>query len=257
MLAVLSVVFAVLLFVAILGFLDLGRRLGVRWSSPGASTPMRGHVAVEGAVFALMGLLIAFTFSAAQGRLDTRRKLIVDEANAIETAYLRLDLLPAGAQPAMRDEFRTYVESRIAHSRKLFDRAAAASERERSLSSSRRIWEHAVAAVRNSDDPRAPLVLIPALNEMIDLETARTAAQHIHAPPAIFLLLVVLSFACALFAGLGMGRNEIRSNFYLVAFSTVLTVTVFVIADMEFPRAGLIRIDALDRLLVEARAAMN
>jgi hypothetical protein len=54
-----------------------------------------------------------------------------------------------------------------------------------------------------------------------------------------------------------MGRNEIRSNFYLVAFATALTITLVVIVDMEFPRVGLIRIDALDALLVDARASMN
>jgi hypothetical protein len=256
MLTALALAGAVVLFGAVLGFLELGRRLGERWRQSSGSS--RGHAAVEGAVFALMGLLIAFTFSAAQERLDARRRLLIDEANAIGTAYLRIELLPAQAQPELRDDFRAYAESRIAESRLLAsDRSAARAQRARGLALGKQIWLRATAAVRESPNPVAPLSIVPAINEMLDLENARFAAQHIHAPATIFALLIALGLACALFAGLGMGRNEIRSNFYLVAFATALTITLLVIVDMEFPRVGLIRIDALDALLADARASMN
>ncbi len=72
-----------------------------------------------------MGLLIAFTFSGALTRFDARRVQAVDEANAIGTAYLRVDLLPAAAQPKLREAFRSYADARIATYRKLPDVAAA------------------------------------------------------------------------------------------------------------------------------------
>jgi hypothetical protein len=68
-----------------------------------------------------MGLLIAFTFYGAETRFETRRSLIVDEANAIATAYLRLDLLPEDAQPELRENFREYVKSRLAIYQKIPD----------------------------------------------------------------------------------------------------------------------------------------
>jgi hypothetical protein len=80
---------------------------------------------VEGSVFGLLGLLVAFTFSGASSRFDTRRHLIVEETNAIGTAYLRLDVLPSTVQPALRDSFRRYLDSRLAIYRKLPDAAAA------------------------------------------------------------------------------------------------------------------------------------
>ena len=254
MVAALSVGFAVALFGVLLGFLELGRRLGAS-RDPSASS--RGAAAVEGAIFALMGLLIAFTFSAAQGRLDYRRLLIIDEANAIGTAYLRLDLLPAAAQPALRDEFRAYTDSRIAYYQKFTNLRAAAAERERTVAVGRQIWRDGTAAVKASPDPKVPSLLIPSLNEMIDLEAARVTARHIHAPAAIFVLLIVLAFACALFAGVGMGRRELESRLYPVAFAALLTITVLVIVDIEFPRIGLIRVDAIDYLLADVRAEMK
>jgi hypothetical protein len=254
---VIVVLFVLLLFVAMLGFLELGRRLGERWAPRDPSAPTRGTAAVEGAVFALMGLLIAFTFSAAQSRLDKRRALVVDEANAIGTAYLRLDLLPGAAQPGLRDAFRAYTDSRIAYYKQFKNQRAAAAERERTVALGKQIWRDATAAVKAIPDPRVPSLLVPSLNEVIDIEATRVAYRHIHAPVAIFFLLIVLAFACALFAGVGMGRKEIFSQLYRTAFAILLTVTVLVIVDIEFPRVGFININALDYLLTDVRAGMN
>src|ERR1700727_2386478 len=69
--------------------------------------------AVEGAVFALFGLLLAFTFSGAVARYDAHRELVTEEHNHIETGYLRLDLLPPQDQPPVRQLFRDYVDSRL------------------------------------------------------------------------------------------------------------------------------------------------
>jgi len=67
---------------------------------------------LEAAVFALLGSLIAFTFSGALQHFDLRRAQAADEANGIGTAYLHIDLLPASAQPALREIFRNYVDAR-------------------------------------------------------------------------------------------------------------------------------------------------
>ena len=87
------------LFAGMLVLLEIGRRLGLRRLALDSEAVRAGFGVVEGAIFALMGLLIAFTFSEAASRFDTRRQLVVEEANAIGTAYLRLDLLSASAQP--------------------------------------------------------------------------------------------------------------------------------------------------------------
>ena len=112
-----SVVFSGGLFVGMLVLLETGRRLGVRRLSQDPDGTPKGVGAVEGAVFGLLGLLIAFTFSGAATRFDGRRQLVVEEANAIGTAWMRLDLLPAEAAAGLRELFRQYVDSRLAVSR--------------------------------------------------------------------------------------------------------------------------------------------
>src|SRR3954471_24161081 len=118
------------LFIGILVCLALGRWLGQRVHAQAGTAPMTSVGSLETSVFALLGLLIAFTFSGALTRFDTRRAQAVDEANAIGTAYLRVDLLPAAAQAKMRDTFRAYADARIATYRKLPDVAAAGKELE-------------------------------------------------------------------------------------------------------------------------------
>ena len=111
------------MFVGMLVLLEIGRRLGER-ARAGDPAAKSGSGSVEGAVFGLMALLIAFTFSGAANRFDTRRALVVEEANNIGTAWLRLDLLPATVQPPLREKFRQYVDVRLAAYAKLPDVAA-------------------------------------------------------------------------------------------------------------------------------------
>jgi hypothetical protein len=245
------------LFVGLLVCLELGRRWGTRQLQRDPEGARVGTGAVEGAVFALLGLLIAFTFSGAAERFDERRHLIVEEANAIGTAWLRLDLLPAESQPALRELFRKYVDSRLAAYRKLPDLDAAMIEIERSLAIQSQIWRESVAAARSSPTVAATTVLLPALNQMIDIVTTRTATTYMHPPFAIYLLLFVLSLLAALLAGSAMAGSRTRQPLHALGFATIMAASVYLILDLEFPRYGLIRVDAADQLLVDVRKSFD
>src|SRR5438132_13789604 len=163
--AVTVFLFTVGLFFGMLLFLEIGRRIGIRRMKEDGGTAGEGVGAVDGAVFALLGLLIAFTFSGASARFDTRRQLIVEETNDIGTAYLRLDLLAADAQPALRESFRRYLDARIEVYRKLPDVAAAKESLADANELQRQIWRQAIVASRTEGAPPAgPIPLLPALN---------------------------------------------------------------------------------------------
>jgi hypothetical protein len=251
-----AVVFAGGLLVGMVVLLEIGRQLGRRRANKDAEGAKAGLGAVEGAVFALMGLLIAFTFSGAASRFDTRRQLIVDEANAIGTAWLRLDLLPAAAQPELHDLFRAYLDARLSVYRQLPDIEAAHSEIARANALQGEIWNRATAACRESANPLTAQ-LIPALNEMFDIASTRTAVSQIHPPAIIFMLLGVLALTSSMLAGYAMAGGKSRSWIHMLGFALILATTVYVILDLEFPRLGFIRVDSFDQLLVEVRNSMN
>jgi hypothetical protein len=246
------------LFAGMLLLLEVGRRVGVRRLANDPEGAQSGTGAVDGAVFALLGLLVAFTFSGAASRFDERRNLIVEETNDIGTAYLRLDLLPASAQPALRDLFRRYVDSRLEVYQKLPDIEASKAALARSTKLQGEIWNQAVAAGRmEGAPPAATMLLLPALNQMIDITTTRTMAAQIHPPLVIFAMLFALALAGALLAGYGMAGGKSRSWIHMIGFAAVMAGAVNVIIEIEYPRMGLVRVDAFDQALVQLRDSMK
>src|SRR5215469_4593951 len=111
--------FAILLFGGMLALLELGRRLGIRHQAEESESERSNLGTIEAAVFALFGLVLAFTFSGAADRFNQKRALIAEEGNAIGTAYLRLQRLSENVQPALQGSLRHYLDSRVETCRKL------------------------------------------------------------------------------------------------------------------------------------------
>jgi hypothetical protein len=243
------------LFLAVLAFLEIGRRIGCSARAKAGEKAASGAGAIDAAVYGLLGLLIAFTFSGAATRFEARRHLIVEEANAIGTAYLRLDMLPAEARKSLQEKFRQYVDSRLEVYRKLPDIEAAKTGLSRSASIQSEIWSEAVAASRAILPQPAAMLLLPALNQMIDITTTRTVAGQNHPPSIIFVMLILLALLSALLAGYGMACSS--SRIHMLVFAAILSFTIYVIFDLEYPRLGLIQIDAADQVLVEVRESMK
>jgi hypothetical protein len=254
-----AVIFLVLpgLFLGILLFVWIGRWVGTLRASQETERERVGLVTVETALYALLGLMIAFTFSGASNRFDTRRAQTVQEANAIGTAYLRIDLLPAAAQPALRMKFRAYTDARIGVYGALPDMAASDAHAARAVKLQAEIWTDSLAALRNAP-AQASLLLIPALNDMIDITATRMVALRTHTPTVILGALIVLTLACSLLVGYGLaGGNPFATNFHMIGFALMMTVTIYVILDLDHPRVGLITLDYVDQAFKDLRAGMK
>ncbi len=176
--------------------MELGRRTGMLRLARDPDKGIAGPGTIDGALFALFGLLIAFIVSGGVSRLDSRRQLIAEEANDIGTAYLRLDLLPKDEQAPMRELFRHYVESRLAVYHKLPDLAAAKAELVRSAELQKRIWSRAVPLTNAPGaHPDAGRLLLPAMNSMIDITTTRLMAAKLHPPQIIYYVSLLSKLA--------------------------------------------------------------
>jgi hypothetical protein len=237
---------------------ELGRRLGVAQIARDPEGLAKGIGAAEAAVFGLLGLLLAFSFSGAASRFEDRRHLITSEANAIGTAYLRLDLLSADAQPEMKELFRQYVDARLESYRNAADVAATTASFEEDAALQSAIWKRAVAETTRPGMPSPPaMLLLPALNEMIDITTTRVMATRNHPPLIVFIMLAALSVVGALLVGYGTSINKQRRWLHTLVYAVILSLTVYVIVDLEFPRLGLIRVDSADQVLTDLRSSMR
>jgi len=248
---------AIGLLVAMLTCIEVGRRIGRARLVHHPDGLVKGGRAVEAAVYGLLGLLVALTFSGGVSRFEERRHLVTEEANAIGTAYRRIDLLPAAAQPAMRQLLREYVDSRLETYRKLPDIRAAKAELKRSYELQSEIWTTAIAACHDSCVQAAHMMLLPALNQMFDVTTTRFEATRNHPPPLIYILLAAVAIIASLLAGYGMSGTKDRSWLHILIFAAALSLVVYVILDLEYPRFGLIRVDAADQTLIDLRKGMQ
>jgi hypothetical protein len=167
-------------------------------------------------------------------------------------------MVPAAAQPTLRDAFRRYLDSRIEVYRKLPDIAAARVELDRTTNIQGEVWVQAVAACRLPDShPSLPMALLPAACRLPESHPSLPMVAQFHPPAIVFVMLVLLMLVAALLTGLDGARAATRSWVHAVGFAAILSLTFYVIVDIEFPRLGFVRVDAVDRVLVELRTSMN
>jgi hypothetical protein len=255
---IISSLISVCLFICMLASSEIGRRIGIARLVRNTDGLAKGGSAAEGAVFGLLGLIVAFTFSGAASRFEDRRNLITEESNAIGTTYLRIDLLPEDAQPEMRELFRQYLDLRLGTYPNAGNVAVMKEKYDQTAALQGEIWTKSVNASRRPEAAgSAEKLLLPALNEMIDITSTRASATKKHPPLTIFLLLAGLSFIGSLLIGYSMSVNKSRSWIHTIAFSAIMSLTIYVILDLEFPRMGLIRVDAADQILIELRKSMH
>ena len=105
--------------------------------------------------------------------------------------------------------------------------------------------------------PNAGMLLLPALNNMIDISTTRTVSMSVHPPAIIYVVLFALSLICALLAGYRMSIGQRRSWLHILSFAFITVIIVYVILDIEYPRAGLIRLEGRDQVLLNIRNGMR
>jgi hypothetical protein len=244
-----------LLFGGMLLSTEAGRRLRARHLST-AQGEITGVGAVQGALFGLMGLMIAFTFSGAASRFDHRRDLVVEEANDVGTAYFRIALLPEAAQGPLRDKFREYLDARIETYRVGTSAARVGQLLQQTARHQDQIWKMAVEAIAHAASPPVAGLLLPPLNDMFDIVTTRTAATQMHPPAIVWVMLGGLALVCSMLVGYDLG-GVARNWLHLFTFAFLFSLTLYVIVDMEYPRLGVIRVNAIDRVLQDVRDSMR
>jgi hypothetical protein len=258
-----AVLIAAAFFVSSLFLLNYGRQLGLRYLKQDTGN-MAGLTTVEGAVFALIGLLLAFTISGALQRFDDRRQLVIQEANAASTAHDRLALFDEGAGHDMQNKLKDYVQARIdlyrmPHDYSLLTRTESFSQdqEEKIIGLKNRLWNAAVGACPQSNFRPACGQALPSLANLFEVARLRLGAAEKHPPQVIYVMLFGLGLGGSLLAGFGMAAAKSRSWIHMIIFAATLTVTLYTLTDMEYPRLGLIRIENFDHFLVDAHQQMQ
>jgi hypothetical protein len=199
---------------------------------------------IQASILGLLALLLGFTFSMAMQRYDNRSMALIDEANALSTALLRVQLLPQALQADARDMLRDYIDLRIAAGKLDTTRRQERDQyNERIAELQHRLWSLAIEAT--NQDPRAVTsgVFVKSLNDVIDMQGKRNALLRMHVPETVLLLLFIVFFAAGGMMGYSGGLSGKRIIAPVALVSLLITLIVFLIIDMDRPRRGLIQVN--------------
>jgi len=243
----LFLVFLILLLIP----MEVGFRLG-RWQKskyPDAEDEARSDVTLP-SVMALLGLMLAFTYSFSMSRADLRKTALINEVNAISTAFLRADLLPEPGRTEVRARLFSYAKSRHVEPGTIRTLEEVEKFVDRSVQIQSKIWPSVKSAVRQkgevSDPERA--LLVSAINNVLDAHTNRMAVFFDRLPAAVLALLVLIAGIALGAAAYGSVLRGRFSRWRMTGFAVILACLMYIILDYDMMMRGLIQVD--DRSLV-------
>jgi uncharacterized membrane protein (Fun14 family) len=253
---VISGAIAGVLFGSMLLAIEIGLRVGFS-AKNSATEASRSHVsAIQSSILGILALLLAFTFSLSLQRFDSRSEAVVNEANAIGTAYLRAQLLPASLRDDAQVALREYLELRVqASAVSGIERA----EREELLTKTARsqttLWGFARRAAEANPNPVTSGLFIQSLNEVFDAFGRRVAALDRHVPEMVLLLLYVTFVMAGAIVGFASGAGGHRPSMVSYIMIVLMVVLVFIILDLDRPRRGVIEVS--QKSLYDLQAAIK
>lgn len=195
--------------------------------------------AIQGAMLGMLALLLGFSFALAAGRFNDRMQLIVTEANAIGTAWLRCDLLSETSHVELHKILADYTDQRVL----FYD--AESKEEQRAAATQSEILQGKMWKIVSSEakaQPGLATSLLPPFNDLIDLHAARLAAATRHMPGMLLLLLLSCSLVAVASVGYGCGLVGKRNFVLTTSLAFIISGALWATIDMDHPRRGLIRV---------------
>ncbi len=234
-----AIIIAALLFIGIIIFHIFGFRVFSYQKKKNPEFTTSGIGPLEGALLGLLSLMLAFTFNKSASNYDSRKALLVQEANDIGTALFRSDLYPDSIRQEFRTDFKKYIIARIDYYKAGNDENKIQTALKNAEIISQRIWLRAAIISQQSAVENRSIQMIPAVNTMIDAMSKREASRISRVPESILWLLFLLTLTGSFIVG--YASNAKRINWIVIILYSLMTVmTVYLILDLDRPRRGLI-----------------
>lgn len=203
---------------------------------------------VQGATLTLLGLIIGFTFSMAVARYDQRKSLEEEEANAIGTEYARADLLPAATATTVRNLLAAYLEQRILfYTIRGHENRVDADARSARLQAD--MWAAVAAAATAQPNPVTALA-VTGMNDVLNAQGYAEAMSRNRIPAAAWAMMSAIAICGTMLVGMG-ARSEASHSRFLLALPLVVSIAFFMIADIDTPRGGVIKVSPQNLLTLQ------
>lgn len=235
---------AVLLVGLLLFALETGYWLGCRWRrrTPKADRGGSGDIALT-AMYGLLGLVLAFTYAYTIGHSDSRKQAVVEEANALGTAFLRAGLVQEPARSELRQLLRDYAATRVFTAETVGNQQARDATLTRSREALSRLWPATERMVQDQGGGPVEVVTFRAINDVIDMDTTRLFAAFDLLPETVLCMLLFVASAALAVSGYNRGLIGDMNRTRMTALTLVLATVMTVITDFDRGYRGLVRIN--------------
>ena len=228
-----GILVAAILFLALLAAVETGYRFGRRQFRQATDSGRTQVNVLQASLLGTLALLIGFSFSLALQRYESRSAAVVEEANAVGTAWLRADLLPALLRAVVRQTLRNYLDVRLqSGSVTGADAATRNVFLVRSSNVLNELWEAARQSVEQDGRPTTSGLFVESVNSLIDNYGSRNATLDRHVPPLVMWLLFGSFLFSGMVVGYGAGLAGHRASFATYMMVALIVLLVFMVIDL-------------------------
>lgn len=239
-----SIFIVVILFIAMVVFNEIGFRSGKFVQSRTDSEVKSLTGSIQASILGLLALILGFTFSMSMQRYDNRSMALIDEANAIGTAILRIQLLPVQFREEADELFQSYVGLRVDIGKlDLTKTDERKNYNEKITNLQNKLWSLAVSATEVDPRPVTTGSFLKSLNDVIDSQGKRNALLQMQVPEVVLILLFMVFISSGGIMGYSAGLSGKRMFAPIVLVSLLITLIVFIIIDLDRPKRGLIQVN--------------
>jgi prepilin signal peptidase PulO-like enzyme (type II secretory pathway) len=207
---------------------------------------------VEGSLLGLMALLLAFSFSMAATKFESRRQTIIDEANLLNTAILRCDLYPDSIKRSLLPGYKNYLEARIGYYEAGDDPVkikAALYDADKQFKS---MWNNVLLLSKAHENNLKTEQMIQIIMGLKNIKTTREAGRMAAVPALIIVVLLIIVFGASFLTGFGIKPGK-RSTLPSIAFALMTSIVLYLVMELSRPRQGFVNLSSAEEKLVELR----
>lgn len=245
-----------ILLVILLVALEAGYRIGVKSRKKWLNADTGGGSVALSTLFALLGLILAFTYASGVSRFDARKQAVVDEANALGSAFMRAELIAEPGSTELKEAIFAYAKTRAGAPDQILNTAEREDIIEKTLLAQSKLWPALEKALSQSKPGALEVSMVAAMNHVLDIHTVRLAAVIDKLPTAVIWTLIFISASTIAVTGFNAGLSGYISRWRTSTLALVMVGVMLMIIDYDRPNNGFIRVShySLEVVIAEMEA---
>lgn len=247
---------SLIIFVVLLVALEVGYRIGIKQRKEWLDAESGGGTVALSTMYALLGLILAFTYASGVNRFEDRKHAIIEEANTLQTAFLRAEFIAEPGGKAIQEAILAYAKTRPTNKNHILSDEEKIEMLNNTLKAQAKLWPTLEEALKQDKLNPIEVSMVTAMNDVLDMHTIRLAAIVDKLPTAVIWMLIFISAATITVTGYNAGLSGKISRWRTATLALVMVGVMTMIHDYDRPTDGFIRVshDSLNSVIAEMEA---